>query len=279
MKKSIYRGISILFIELTVCQPIKAMAYEYTFSSGVEKDSYGKSSSIDMEYLISVKPENVRRNKDVTYYPPEYGIFSGEIPTDLTSLYHTIPETNIYLSPTESIGSSSSVLINNSNSASSVSAMIPKADYDSIDSMLPSTSAVMALQTLPWEYADGSIGTLSISKIGLKVKVYEGETNESMSKGVGHFAYTSAWDGNVGFAGHNRGTNAYFGKIKNLESGDKITYTTRYGERTYQVYLKVKISNTDTSYLSWTDENILTLITCIANEPEYRLCIQAVEIK
>lgn len=276
MKRFKYCGITILFLALAVCQPIQTMAYEYAFSSGAEKDSYGKSSSIDMGYQISDTLENVRRNKDMAYYPPEYGIFSGEIPTEQTSLYHVIPETSIHFSADESIGSYSSNLLNYSDTRSSVSTMIPKTDYDIIP---PPASAVKTIQTLPWEYADGSIGRLAIPKIGLKINVYEGETNESMSKGAGHFAYTSAWDGNVGFSGHNRGTNAYFGKIKNLQTGDKITYTTRYGERSYKVYLKVKISVTDTSYLGWTDENILTLITCIADEPEYRLCIQAVEVK
>ena len=35
--------------------------------------------------------------------------------------------------------------------------------------------------------ADGSIGTLSIPKLGISVKVWEGETNASMAKGVGHY--------------------------------------------------------------------------------------------
>lgn len=47
-------------------------------------------------------------------------------------------------------------------------------------------------------YLDGSMGRLSIPKIGLNVKIYETESLESLAKGAGHFKSTSCWDGNVG---------------------------------------------------------------------------------
>ena len=65
------------------------------------------------------------------------------------------------------------------------------------------------------------------------MKVWEGETNESMKKGLGHYSSTSAWDGNIGVCGHNRGAKYTIGSIKDLEIGDTITYTTIYGTRTY----------------------------------------------
>ena len=56
--------------------------------------------------------------------------------------------------------------------------------------------------TLPAEaqLEDGSVGVLSIPKIGLSAPVYEsedGDEMESMTKGIAHFATTSAWNGNV----------------------------------------------------------------------------------
>lgn len=40
----------------------------------------------------------------------------------------------------------------------------------------------------------------------------------------------------MGLAGHNRGVANHFGKIHTLENGDKITYTTKLGTRTYEVF-------------------------------------------
>ena len=66
--------------------------------------------------------------------------------------------------------------------------------------------------TLPdgLHYADESIGTLSISELGLSAKVFETEDLDNLAKGIGHFKSTSCWDGNVGFAAHNRGVANHF---------------------------------------------------------------------
>ena len=49
--------------------------------------------------------------------------------------------------------------------------------------------------------SDGSIGTLTISKINLNITVYDGDTFAAMLKGAGHIASTSAWNGNIGVVG------------------------------------------------------------------------------
>lgn len=128
------------------------------------------------------------------------------------------------------------------------------------------------------ERSDGSIGTLKIPSLGINMKVWEGETNESMRKGLGHYSSTSAWDGNVGICGHNRGARYVIGDIKDLEIGDRITYTTIYGTRTYAVSMVEAISSTDWSYLQSTADNRITITTCLANRPEKRICVQAVEV-
>ena len=129
------------------------------------------------------------------------------------------------------------------------------------------------------ERKDGSIGTVSIPPLKIEMKVWNGETNESMAKGLGHYNSTSGWDGNVGVCGHNRGSRYVIGSIKDLNLGDRITYTTVYGTRTYAVSYVGTISNNDWNYLQATSDNRITLTTCLANQPSKRVCVQAVEVK
>lgn len=112
----------------------------------------------------------------------------------------------------------------------------------------------------------------------LNVKIVQGTDSAALKKGVGHFEETSIWNGNVGLAAHNRGTNSYFGKIHTLEAGDEITLTTKEGTRTYSVTSVSKISETDNSMLESTSENCVTLFTCVRDQKEYRWCVRAVEI-
>lgn len=118
-----------------------------------------------------------------------------------------------------------------------------------------------------------------ISKINLEAPILEGTTKEVLRRAVGHFSSTSKWDGNVVLAAHNRGYKYnFFQEIKRLELGDIIKYQTEQGCRTYTVTGKEKIKETDLSCLKNTKENKITLITCVENMPEYRLCVQAKEI-
>ena len=67
-------------------------------------------------------------------------------------------------------------------------------------------------------------------------------------------------------------------QIHTLEDGDKITYTTKLGTRTYEVFYVGQIEETDFSRLGRSSENMITLITCVRNVPEMRWCVQAREI-
>ena len=128
-------------------------------------------------------------------------------------------------------------------------------------------------------YEDGSIGTVAIPALNISMKVWEGETNTSMAKGLGRYSTTSAWNGNVGVCGHNRGAKYVIGGIKDLENGDLISYTTIFGTRTYEVVMVRTISSTDWSYLQATADNRITITTCLADQPDKRICVQAVEVK
>ena len=99
-----------------------------------------------------------------------------------------------------------------------------------------------------------------------------------MNEYVGHFEETSIKSGNIGLAAHNRGYPVnYFENIKKLKKGDKIIYKYYEFEKTYIVSQNIIIVDTDWSYLEQTEENTITLITCVENEPSYRRCIQAIE--
>lgn len=121
------------------------------------------------------------------------------------------------------------------------------------------------------------IGVIKIDKIGFEGLIYEGTTLKTLDKGVGHFDNSSYLNGNVCLAAHN--SSNYWAKLYTLENGDKITYTSFLGTKEYKVNSITQISATDWSKLEKTNENILTLITCVKGNPTQRLCVQALEEK
>ena len=60
-----------------------------------------------------------------------------------------------------------------------------------------------------------------------------------------------------------------------MKEGDIINYCYNNNIRKYVVKKQVIIEDTDWTYLEDTEENTLTLITCVENEPKYRRCVQA----
>ena len=119
---------------------------------------------------------------------------------------------------------------------------------------------------------------LEIPCINLKANIKEGTTKEIMDDYIGHFEETSKDIGNIGLAAHNRGyKNNYFENLKKLKEGDIIYYQYQNVKREYVVTKHIIIKDTDWTKLEETDENIITLITCVENQPEYRRCIQGIE--
>ena len=119
---------------------------------------------------------------------------------------------------------------------------------------------------------------LEIPKIALKAEIAEGTTKEILNQYIGHFEKTKTKEGNIGLAGHNRGYKVnYFQNLKLLEKGDEIKYTYGDFEKIYEIEKIRIIKDTEWEYLENTEDNRLTLITCVENQPEYRRCVQAVE--
>lgn len=125
---------------------------------------------------------------------------------------------------------------------------------------------------------DSVLGIITIEKIGLNATVKEGTTSDILLEYVGHIENTATYDGNIGLAGHNRGCkNSYFARLNELKIGDEIRYKTKFYERTYVVDNIQVILETDWGLLQSTEENKLSLITCITNKRKQRLCVQATE--
>ena len=124
-----------------------------------------------------------------------------------------------------------------------------------------------------------AIWQIEIPTINLVAQIADGTTTEVMNKYVGHFTETPKDSGNIGLAAHNRGYNVnYFANLKSLKEKDLIVYTYNGKVSKYEVDEIGIIKDTDWSKLEDTNENKLTLITCLENEPEYRRYVQATKI-
>lgn len=123
------------------------------------------------------------------------------------------------------------------------------------------------------------VGKIKIPKIEIEKYILE-ETNEKALK----VALTKTYGpkaneiGNFCISGHNYIQT--FGKLKELDIGDKILLTDTYNrEVTYKVYKNYKVDPTDTTCLSQetNGEREITLITCTLGAIK-RTIIKAVEI-
>ena len=92
---------------------------------------------------------------------------------------------------------------------------------------------------------------------------------------MGHIESSAYLEGNVCLAAHN--TKKFWGKLHTLKEGDTISYISFLGSKEYFVDNIQIIDESDWSLLENTEENKLTLITCILNSPTLRLCVQASE--
>lgn len=253
---------------VTAAAAVPALALEYDIEAA-DGGTFAPATSVEQVTVVgggATEADNIDRSKNAAVVPPPFGSPESYREDTGTAL---LPQ--------------STVTAGGSTAGNSGGVYYPPADTGSSSSGAGSISVTVTPSTqftLPdgLYYSDGSLGRLKIPTLGLSVKVYEDESLESLSKGAGHFKSTSVWDGNVGLAGHNRGVANHFGEIHTLERGDRITYTTKLGTRTYEVYFAGKISETDFSRLGRTSENIITLITCVRNERDLRWCVQAREV-
>lgn len=251
---------------LTVCCLLSALslpahALEYTIDAP-EDYLFGQPTSDETIYVTTDDPPNTDRSKSAAYIPPAFGS-----PTSYTLNSGERLTPNLV-----GQGASSSLGV-----PGGVTVMPPSVNTGGPSHATPTVSVGYTEVTDDLYYSAGHLGTLKIPDLDLTVKVYQGTGSSALKKGAGHFADTSIWDGNVAVAGHNRGVANHFGKLHTLDLGDRITYTTRLGTRTYEVCSVTKIAVDDLSVLEATTENIITLITCVRDQPDYRWCVRASE--
>ncbi len=151
-------------------------------------------------------------------------------------------------------------------------------DYDDINNKISAIRNSNNIENTEfmelWE--TNVIGTLEIPSLNIKLSVADGIDDYILNDYIGHFPSTSLFNGNVGMAGHN--SSNFFATLKNIKEGDEIIYNFLLGKKIYMVDTITEIQEDDWSYLEDTEDNRLTLITCVRNQPTIRLCIQAKEV-
>ena len=270
MKKRLTSIVLIFCAALALSLP--AFALEYTFD-GAAGAEYGKATSVDPALTPdggAAKNEDVSKN--AALIPPAFGSPSAD------TLY-----TGEYLTPDLVPGSQPSAGTTVGGAGAVQYPPAPPAGTGASSSQSTGGSAAnlstgFTAVSDSLYYSGGRLGTLKIPSIGVSVGIYEGTSTASMRKGAAHFEDTSIWDGNVCLCGHNRGSYAIFGSIHTLKTGAAITLTTKLGTRTYHVTSVQKISETDWSGTGRSAANMITLYTCVRDQPAYRWCVQAVEV-
>ena len=144
--------------------------------------------------------------------------------------------------------------------------------------MQESTKTVSDKEINQINIAEEETWQLEIPSINLKANIKNGTDAETLNKYIGHFVETQVEEGNIGLAAHNRGYEVnYFARLKELKDGDEIIYQYKNMKKIYEATKCKIIKDTDWEVLENTEDNMLTLITCVENEPEYRRCVQAEE--
>lgn len=135
-------------------------------------------------------------------------------------------------------------------------------------------------ETLSLDLNDENIiGYITIKDLGIdKAPIADGTDIKTIGKYVGHFENTSYLEGNVCLCSHNRGSKAaFFENLKNSKNGMEIEYITKYETKKYKITEIKKIEETDLTVLNPTEDNRITLITCVENQRNLRLCVTGVE--
>ena len=259
MKKHLTALLAACCMLAALSMPVSAAEYSF---DGPDAGLFGRPTSDNTIYVTVDEPANTNRSKDAAYIPPAFGS-----PTSYTLNAGELLTPNL-------VGGSTGGTVSGTGG---VTALPPTISGSVSGNTGSYTSVKYTPVTEELYYSGGYLGTLGIPTLGLSVRVYQGTDADALRNGVGHFADTSIWDGNVAIAGHNRGVNNYFGKIHTLNVGDTIQLTTRLGTRSYEVCSVAKISADDTGVLNDSAENIITLITCVMDQPDYRWCVQARE--
>ncbi|MFC1702174.1 class D sortase [Pseudomonadota bacterium] len=108
---------------------------------------------------------------------------------------------------------------------------------------------------------DTPLAILSVSKLNLKVPVYNGTDEINLNRGAGRIKGTAkvGSPGNLGIAAHRDG---FFRVLKDIELGDSIEMLTHQGKTEFVVSSITIVDPTDVSVLAPTEDSTITLVTC-----------------
>jgi len=157
-------------------------------------------------------------------------------------------------------------------------------DYYNLDAAEAGASAAVQTETVtaisqdgrlivPYYYQADQIGTIRISSVDIDVGVYQGDSEDELKLGAGHYfaSLLPGQDGNIVVAAHRT---TYFRNLENLKTGDEVEFDTTYGQYTYQVReIKILDGSEFGTIAKPADQEQLTLYTCypftyIGNAPK-----------
>ena len=153
-------------------------------------------------------------------------------------------------------------------------------ETNNIEIKTNTNTSLKEYENFPREYRGyQTIGKIKIPKLEIEKYILAETTEESLKAAVTKTCGPKANKiGNLCISGHNYVQT--FGRLKELEIGDKILITDTYNrEITYQVYKVYKVDPTDTSCLSQetNGEREITLITCTLGAIK-RNIVKAIEV-
>jgi sortase A len=116
------------------------------------------------------------------------------------------------------------------------------------------------------------VGRIEIPRLDLFAVVFEGTSEDTLARGVGHLTGSAAPGerGNLVLAGHR---DTFFRELRGIHKGDSITVRSPEGKFRYRVESTVIVYPNQTEILQAGNESSLTLITCfpfsyIGNAPQ-----------
>jgi sortase A len=127
----------------------------------------------------------------------------------------------------------------------------------------PTTTAPLP-KVLPVVKEGDGIGRIRIPRIGVDLIIVQGTARADLHKGPGHYPATPfpGQLGNAAIAGHRTTNGKPFYNLNELQPGDDIFITMRYGNYTYRVTQQLVVSPKDIAVVGPTPDAQLTLTTC-----------------
>ncbi len=163
-----------------------------------------------------------------------------------------------------------------------------RAQYDqaegnwALEHTLPGDPATVEPSSRAPSGAEGSlVGRIDIPRLDLSAVVFEGTSDSTLERGVGHMSGSAApgQRGNLVLAGHR---DTFFRELRNIRRGDEVNILGPQGEFEYQVESTAIVEPDQTEVLKPSKDATLTLITCypfhyIGSAPE-RFIVRAIKI-